>query len=129
MGFPVFLNSFSDLILTSSCLLGLTCIHTYISYLPVERSLFQPHIKSTIMIIIMKQTELWYRSGIGIGRYPTLGIGIRSEVKKYGSVHPWYVHNLLKQLILGLLQQLQQEPVCSSSRNWLTYTKNGHTTL
>ena len=37
---------------------------------PVERSLFQPHIQSImITIIILKQTELWYRNSIGIGRY------------------------------------------------------------
>ena len=47
------------------------------SYLPVERSLFQPHIKSTIMVrIILKQIKLWYRNSIGVGRYPISGIGI-----------------------------------------------------
>ena len=54
------------------------------SYLPEERSLFQPHIESTIMMLILKQTEFWYRNSIGISRYPNSGIGIGSEVKKCG---------------------------------------------
>ena len=61
------------------------------SYLPVERSLFQPHTKSIIMIIIIsKQSELWYQNSIGIDRYPNSGIGIGLEVKKRGSVQPYF---------------------------------------
>lgn len=84
-GFPFFLT----LHLPQVAFFWHTCIHSYISYLSVERSLLQPHIKSTIMIIIiLKQIELWYGNSIGIGRYPNSGIGMGSEVKKCGSVHP-----------------------------------------
>ena len=62
-----------------------TYMHTYISYLPVERTLFQAHIKSTIMIIIiLKRKVLWHWSSLSIDRYPNSGIGIRLEVKKCG---------------------------------------------
>lgn len=70
--FPIFLTSYSDLIFTSSHLLGHTSIQSYI-YLPVESSLLQPHIKCKLKtkVLMLKQTKLLeqYRMGtcVGIG--------------------------------------------------------------
>jgi len=59
---------------------------------------------------MLKQTQVWYRKSIGIGRYPKSGIGIGSEVKKCGSVHPYPKHR--KRLEDKSISIKQFNPIC-----------------
>ena len=72
-GFPVFLTSFSDLILPQ---VAFWDIHAYIRtyHTCLLRGVY---LMMMMMMIILKQTELWYWNSIG--RYPNSGIGIGSE--------------------------------------------------
>ncbi len=70
------------------------------------------------IIIILKQTELWYRNSIGIGRYPNSGIGIGSEVKKCGSVHPYFQTMLPAESVLIEPLQKHREAFLISVSWW-----------